>query len=836
MNIFHTKVNIVYRVLNYKELITKGAGFRHLFYKYVSNLTAMFRNYCKIAFRSLMKSKFTSFVNIGGLAISLASFLIILLYLNYELSYDRWDPSLKQVYRVSRQTESNFANNPVPAPLAPLLQEHMKEVEAYTRIIPSGKHEILISVDDRKIYQQNVVMADSGFLQVFPLRLLAGNAATAFNAPASALITKAVSEKLFGKEDPMGKVIMVYNRMAFTVSGVIAEPATPSHINASIILRDPYMAANSGWGNISYISYIRLREPLTPGILEDKVNRIFYEHRLKTGNESYAAYIKAGHAPSLFTEAVPDIHNFPRLGSSPFKTTMILFLLAGLLLLSGALNSSNLSLVKTLKRSREVGVRKVMGSSRSQILGQFMMEVTIQCGISLLLAMCLCIIMLPLFNQTFGLSLSFSGQLYSYKMILQGGAALLAIILISGLYPAMVFARRSVVHVMKGNFSMGNTGKRFSHSLIVVQFAVSVFFMVSVLVMAHQMNFMKHRDIGFNPEQVVQIEAMQPTREKNFEQTRAKLLRIPGVQLVSKTTAVPGGDIDTSFSTFNYAGSSRALSSVRVSTDFFATLGIAVLAGRMFSDAHPEDQDNTAIINESAAKSLGVVDPVGTQIRYASCDSVPYQIVGVVKDFQVQGFDSYVRPTLYSISNAHCTYQSGGALLVKVNTANLDKTLADISALWETIEPGFPLRYSFLDDNFQQVFSSYTRVQYIIHVFTFISVFISVMGLLALTVYMTEQRTREIGIRKVLGASVGGIVALLSKDFLKLVIFSVLIATPVAWYLLERWLRDFAYRAGISWYLFAIAAAGALLIAFATVGLQSLRAARANPVNSLKAE
>lgn len=783
-----------------------------------------------------MRNKFTSFVNIGGLTISLTSFLLILLYLNFELSYDRWDPSLKSVYRVSQQTESNYANNPAPAPLAPLLAEHIPEVQAYTRMIPSGNYQTLVSYDNVKIYQKDVVMADSGFLDVFPYHLLAGNATSALREPSSALITQAVSEKLFGKADPIGKVIRIYNKMPFTVTGVIAAPATPSHIAAAIVLRDPFMAQNSGWSNISYISYIRLREPVTTAVLEDKINRTFYDHHLKTGAEDYAAYVKAGNVPSLITDAVPDIHNFPRLGSSPFKTTMILFGLAGLLLLSGALNSSNLSLVKTLKRSREVGVRKVMGSSRMQILTQFMLEVAIQCSISLVLALGMSMLLLPVFNRLFDLSLSFSGQFYSYKMIGQCAAALVAIVLISGLYPAILFARQGVVKVMKGHFSTGATGKRFSHSLIIAQFAVSVFFIVSVLVMADQMSFMKHRDIGFNPAQVVQIEANQPTREKNFEQTRAKLLRVPGVQLVSKTTAVPGSVVDTSFHTFHYAGSSKQFSSVRVSTDFFATLGILVLTGRMFSDAHPEDQDNTAIINESAAKTLGVGDPVGSRISYANCDSVPYQIVGVVKDFQVQGFDSYVRPTLYSISNAHCTYQSGGALLVKVNTANLDKTLAGISQLWETVEPGFPLRYSFLDDNFQQLFSSYTRVQYIIHVFTIISVFISVMGLLALTVYMTEQRTREIGIRKVLGASVGGIVALLSKDFLRLVILSVLIATPVAWYLMERWLRDFAYRVNISWFLFAIAGVGALLIAFATVGVQALRAARANPAHSLKAE
>lgn len=795
----------------------------------------MFRNYCKTAFRSLLKNRFTSFVNIGGLAISLASFLIILLYLNYELSYDQWDSSLQRVYRISKHSESNFANNQAPAPLAPLLQEHMSEIVAYTRIQPSGNYEALMSYGDKKIFQKDVVMADSGFLQVFPYRLLAGNAATAFLQPGSALITEELSHKLFGKSNPIGKVIMMYNEVPFTVTGIIAIPETPAHFKASAIMRNPRMF--NGWGNMSYVSYVRLGKDMTVADLEDKVNHTFYDFHEKTGAQSYAEYLKAGHKPSLLIDAVKNIHNFPRFGKSSFKTTMILFVLAGLLLLSGALNSSNLSLVRTLQRSREVGVRKVMGSSRSQVLAQFLTEVSLQCLLGLMLAAILCMLTLPVFNKTFGLSLSFFRQMQSFDMLWQCGVALIAIVLISGLYPAVMFARQSAVSVLKGNFSMGVTGRRFSHSLIVVQFAVSVFFIVSVLVMAHQMNFMKHRDIGFNPNQVVQIEAMQSTREENFARTRTRLLLIPGVQNVSKTTAVPGNEhVDTSSTTFTYGGEPKMLTSVRVSSDYFLTLGMQVLLGRMFSDAHPEDQDNTAVINESAAKALGVKDPIGSRISYAECDSVPYEIVGVVKDFQVQGFDSYVRPTLYSISNAHCSYQSGGALMVKVNTANLDKTLADIQKLWGTVEPGIPLRYSFLDDNFQQLFSGYNRVRYIIYVFTVISIFISVMGLLALTIYITEQRTKEIGIRKVLGASMGSIVALLSKDFLILVILSIVVATPVAWYLLERWLRDFAYHVQVSWLLFALAAIGALLIAFATVGLQALRAGSANPVESLRAD
>lgn len=793
----------------------------------------MFRNYCKIAFRNLIKSKFTSSINIGGLAISLAGFIIILLYVNHELSYDRWDPTLQSVYRISSQEEGSYDNKNVPVLTAQLLQEHVADIAVYTHVQPSGNYEVLIGAGDNKVYQKDVVMADSSFLQVFPYKLLAGNRTTAFNQPNSALITPELGRKLFGNTDPIGKMVMVYNKVPFTVTGVLEVPDIPSHLHTALILRDPFMGQVTGWGNISYTTYVRLRKPAAVSALESKINTAFYDHHLKTGSQSYEAYLKSGHHPSLMAEPVADIHNFPRFGKSPFKTTMILLSLAGLLLLSGALNSGNLMLVKTLRRAREVGVRKIMGSARHQVVTQFLLEVAFQCLLSLALALLLCLALLPAFNRMFDLSLSLF-RLFSYNMLLQCGAALLAIILISGLYPALMFARQQAAAMLKGAFKPGAGGKRFSHSLIVLQFTVSVFFIVSVLVMAHQMDFMKHRDIGFNPQQVIQVEAGQRTREENFEGTRVKLLDIPGVELVSKTTSVPGSVMDTSHVGFHYEGNSLSLTSVRVSTDFFRTLSIPVLKGRTFMDSHPEDLDNTAIINETAAKRLGIKDPVGSLIRFAACDSVPYQIVGVVKDFQVVGFDSYIAPTLYSISNAHCTYMSGGSLLLKVRTANLEKTIAAIGRLWETVEPGIPLRYSFLDDNFQRLFNDYNRLQHIVHVFTLVSILISIMGLLALTVYMTEQRVKEIGIRKVLGASVSSIVGLLSKDFLILVIISISIASPIAWYLLEYWLRDFAYRTDVSWYLFAMAGAGTLLIAFATVGLQSLKAAGANPVASLK--
>ncbi|RFS19679.1 ABC transporter permease [Chitinophaga silvatica] len=798
----------------------------------------MLKNYFLIVFRGLKQHKFINLVKIGGLAVSLTSFLIILLYLNNELSYDQWHPTLKNVYRVSEQTSANHTDNPAPAALASFLQEHIPGITAYTHLQQTGDFELLFGTETTKIYQKEVVMADSGLLDVFPYQLLAGDPHTAFKNPGSALITPELSEKLFGKQDPVGKVFKLYNQLPFTVTGVLAPLSTPSHIRATAILMDPapYNMRNS-WGNISYMTYVRLSHPTGIAKLEDQINRVYYDHHLKQDNKTYEAVVNSGHAPGLFAEEVKDIHNFPRLDKSSFKTTLILFVLAVLLLISGALNAGNLSLVKAMRRGREIGVRKVLGANKLQIVKQFLLETGVHTLISLVLAGLLLILVLPWFNKAFGLSLSIIHAPFIVTLIAQVLGAVLVIIMISGIYPAWMFARQTAMSVLKQKLKITGKGLQFSNSLLVVQFSVSMFFIVAALIMLQQMSYMKNRDIGFTPEQVVQIQVRQQTWDNNFSNVRTKLLEVPGVTNVSKTTAVPGGYIDTTYTSFTHNGRVVSLTSVRVSTDIFKTLSIPVKDGRWFDDEHPEDLDNTAIINESAAKLLGGEGIIGSNIRYKDCDSVPYKIVGVVKDFQTQGFDSYVRPTFYSVSNAHCgRYQSGNSLLLKIKSGGLDKTMAGITAAWGTIEPEIPLRYSFLDDNFQRLFTDYIRVQYLVQIFTAISVIIALMGLLALTVFVTNQRLKEISIRKVMGASVGNVVLLLSKDFLRLVIIAIVLASPIAWYLVEYWLKDFAYRVNVSWLIFAVAALGVILMAGLTIGWQAIKASNVNPANSLKSE
>lgn len=796
----------------------------------------MFRNYLKTAWRNLAKNRLYASVNIAGLAIGIASFVVILIYLNYELSYDKWRPALKNVHKVGLQSNGDIMQG-TPAPLADFLEQNHPNVEAATAIMPSGDFETLLTAGEKKIYQKGLVWADSSFLQVFPYELAAGNAATALNAPNAVILSEEVSRKLFGTADPIGKTIKIYNSIEGLVTAVLKKPEGPSHLHVEMIIRDPYETSNKFWENFSFQTYIKTKGLVAGTALEKSINHIFYNARLKEGKEDYETYKKNHPQTALFSDAVADLHNFPKHGDSRFKITLVLLVLSLFLLIAGAINFSNLSLARAITRAKEVGVRKVLGSRHAHIVFQSLVEIGMQCFISLLLALLLVQIALPYFRTNFDLPLSLFNRQTGLSIALQIAAGFLFIILVSGLYPAVFLSRYQTAEVLKGKYSKGKKGIFFRNSLLVVQLTLSALFITGMIVINRQMTFMQQKDLGFNAARVLRIEAGQKTREEGFPQVKNTLLTVPGVAYVAKTTAVPGSKyIDTTTSEFRFAGTAVRLNSTKVSIDYFKTMDIKLLQGRLFADDHPEDLDNTAIINETALKKLGVANPIGQLLYFPYCDSIPYTVVGVVKDFNVQGLQTAVQPVVYSTSNAHCGYLSAGAILVKINTGHVQKTLAGIEAAWKTIEPDFPIRYSFLDQDFQQLFSEHIRLSKIILFFTIVSIVIAMIGLFALTSFLAQQRVKEIGIRKVLGASVQNITALLSKDFIRLAVIAILIAAPLSWWALHKWLEDFAYRISLSGWMFVLAGAATIALTVLTVSIQAIRSAIANPVKNLRTE
>ena len=506
-------------------------------------------------------------------------------------------------------------------------------------------------------------------------------------------------------------------------------------------------------------------------------------------------------------------------------------------MLAGAINFSNLSIAASIRRAKEIGVRKVLGSNRKQLLVQIIGEVALQCFISLCLAVLLVVIILPYFNNKFNVKLTvFSNDNVAF-ILMQIALCLLGVILLSGLYPAVFLSRYNITKVLKGDYSTGKKGIAFRNALIVVQFTVSAFFIISTMVISNQMHFMQTKDKGFSGEQVMRVEASQKVRDDNFNATRNTLLSIPGVQYVSKTTTVPGdASVDTSTIGYKYNGKEYRMSSVKVSDDYFKTLNISLLKVRLFNGGFSDENTRSAVINESAVQQLHLQNPIGATITFPDCDTVPVQIVGMVKNFNVSGFENIVKPVVYTVGNKACMWQSGGGMLVKMSSGNIKQTVASIEKAWKKIDQDFPIQYSFLDDNFHKLFSAYLQTQIIINFFAFTAIFISVIGLFALTAFLIGRRTKEIGIRKILGANVGNLSVLLGRDFARLVILAVIIATPLGWWAANVWLQSFAYRISISWITFLSAAIIIVMIAIITMSIQTIKAAIANPVKSLRTE
>jgi len=600
------------------------------------------------------------------------------------------------------------------------------------------------------------------------------------NKPNAIVVPKEVSQKLFGNNDPVGKIVKIFNVYQNEVTAVMQTPDKPSYFNAQFIWRSSYEKESMFWENYSYHTYVKTRQQLPDERLEQEVNHIYYDNRLKKNSESLESFRKAGHQARLFTDAIPSLHNFPKYGKSNFTTVSVLLLLAALLLLAGAINFSNLSIAASIRRAKEVGVRKVLGSGRRQLLWQFMGEIAFQCFISLCLALLLVNLILPYFNREFDISLSFFRSTNILALSAQIVSCLLIVIMLSGLYPAVFLSNYNIIKVLMGNYSRGTKGAVFRNALIIVQFTVSALFITGTLIISSQMYYMQMKDKGFSGEQVMRLETSQRTRDANFDITRNILMNIPGVQQVSKTTTVPGDAVsDTSTIPYKYGGKDYRMASVKVSTDYFNTLHIALQQGRFFNSGYADQNTRSAVINEAAAKMMDLSYPVSASIAFPDCDSVPVAIIGVVKDFNVSGLENKVQPVVYTIGNKACRFQSGGAILLKLNSTHMQQPIAAIEQAWKKIEPDFPIRYTFLDENFESLFASYIRLQKIINFFGFAAIFIAVMGLFALTAFLTSQRIKEISIRKILGAGFGDLGLLLSKDFIRLVVIAVVIAMPI---------------------------------------------------------
>ncbi|WP_136468269.1 ABC transporter permease [Flagellimonas onchidii] len=795
----------------------------------------MLKNHIKIAWRNLLKNKGIGAVNILGLTAGLSSFIIMLLFLNYELSYDSWDESLDRVYKLSIKKGDDIKEL-TPAPLAKFLTKKHPNVAFGTAIQSSGDYEVQVDAQNRTFFQKGSIVVDSLFFKVFPYSLSKGSVETVFDAPNAAVISTELAQKLYGNDDPLGKSIKIYGAFEAVITGVLEQPSTPSHLDAHLLVLDPYGETNNFWENYSYETYIKTSSDLDIAYLEKGINRLYYKERMNKNEYSLEEYLESDSYEKLYADAVPQLHNYPKYGNSHIKTIQALFLLALLLMVTCTVNYNNLSIAKAMDRSKEVGVRKVLGAGKTHVILQFMMETTLICCFALGLALMLVQLALPSINAFFMTDLSLWHQSYAASLLGQTLLCLLVIIFLSGLYPAFFLSKFNTAQVFKGISVKGRKGMVYRNLLIVIQFVVASFFVIITVVVGKQLQFMQQRDKGFNEEHLIRLEAAQNIREQGFEKLKNELSSLAGVQYVSKTTQVPGDSfVDSTTIGFTIAGEKRRFASVKVSTDYFKALNVNFLEGRDFTNSISDQKTQNAIINQATAKLISSESSLGKTIYYEGCEK-PMTIVGVVNDFNVMGAEVQVKPAVFTIGNEACRYQSGGAILIKANGGAIQTTLTGIEEIWNKNVPDVPIRYSFLDHNFEQLLASYRKLQKVISFFGVVAIIISLIGLFALTTYIARQRNKEIGVRKVLGAQISSIALLIGKDFVSIVALATLIGIPIGWWTMGYWLQNFAYKVPIDWYIYVMVALGMVITAFVTISIQTIRAAKTNPINSLKTE
>jgi putative ABC transport system permease protein len=806
----------------------------------------MIKNYFKIAFRNLWKHKGFSAINIIGLAIGIATCLIIMLFVNNELGYDRFNKKADRMVRVYFQGNvqgEEMKEASVMAPVAPTMKADFPEVQEATRLRDYGTPKLVYN--SKSFREDAFAFVDANFFEVFTLPLIEGNAKTALAAPNTVVITKALAKKYFGNENPLGKVISFKNNnnAPCKVTGVIDKVPVNAHFHFELFASMASLpeSREANWMSSNFYTYLVLKdsrdfkklEAKLPGVIEKYIG----PQMLESMHASLADFRKQGNNISFHLQRLTDIHlhsDFQGDLSAPgdVKYVYIFGAIAVFMLLIACINFMNLSTAGASKRSREVGIRKVLGSMKEELVWQFLRESVLIAFIALMLSILLIYLALPLFNELTGqnLTLSFAGH-----PLLVSGLLLFVLMvgLLAGCYPAFYLSSFKPVAVLKGKFVSGKGSIGLRSGLVVFQFLISIILIVSTLVVYNQLSYIQHKNLGYNKDQVL-IVSNTWMLDKNQGAFRQQLLNDPRVAMISGSRYLPAGSSDNNnFFVSPGNESERMIKTLRYEVDenYIATLGIQLKAGRNFSAAYGTDSA-AVIINETAAKALGYTNNAVGQIisRANKGEKQHFNIIGVVKDFHFRSLHERISPLLMVLA------PDQGNLIVKLKSKDIAGLTAALKKHWSEYGVEDPLSYSFLDERYDNTYKAEQKIGTILGIFAGLTIFVACLGLFGLAKFTAEQRTKEIGIRKVLGATVTQVSTMLSKEFLKLVLIACLIAFPLAWWAMNKWLQDFVYRINISWYVFLIAGIAALAIAVLTVSFQAIKAAIANPVKSLRTE
>ncbi|WP_026950266.1 ABC transporter permease [Algoriphagus mannitolivorans] len=808
----------------------------------------MFKNYFKIVFRNAKKHPMYVLINLVGLAIGMAVSIIILLYVQFELSYDNYHPDGDRIYRVSRawfnpDGEVSLHLGHTAPPFGPLIQSDFPEdVEVSARLF---NFDPLIKSGGNAFEEDRFFFADQETFDVFGWKVLEGEGKSALNQADGLVLSESTAKKYFGNSPAVGNELLVLlngQEMTFQVRGVIEDMPENSHFQVDFLASmvpvvqfyGGLEAFMSNYGSNNFSTYIKLREGLDYKEFEAKLPALIDRHM----GENQAG-IPMSKGTQLILWPIKDIHLYSNLDSEiepngNIDYVYIYLAVAFFILLIACINFMNLSTARSSLRSMEVGLRKVMGADRSLLIRQFLGESFVMTILSMILALVLVVFFLPIFADFAERPLSLS--LFQKPELLLGIFGIMIFVgLISGSYPALFLSGFTPAKVLKGAFKAGKAHESFRSFLVVGQFAISVVLIVAVLVVIGQLNFMVNKDLGFEKEDMVVLPSNEAMRE-NYLMIKDRLENHPGIESVSISSRVPSGRLlDSQGATAEVNGEMSQLNiriaDIHVAHNFLDTYGIPIVAGRTFNFNLASDSTEAFLLNETAIREIGWANPeeaIGKQFHYGGRRGF---VTGVMKDFHFESLHQPIVPIVFLVA-----HDRKNQISLKIKSDQREQVLSYLQEEWAQMRPDFPFEPNFVDEGFNRQYESENRVKTIFTFFSALAVLISILGLLGLVTFATEQRTREIGIRKVMGAETGNILMLLGKDFLKLVGIGFLIAIPISWYGMSAWLQDFAYKIGVHWTVFLWAGLIAGAIAAATVISQTLRAAWANPVKSIKNE
>lgn len=811
----------------------------------------MIKNYINVSIRNLTKHKFYSLINILGLSIGLTCFILISLFVVDELSYDKFHSDSERIYRMDFSGKINgneFITALAGAPTGPVMATDFPEVASSFRFRGTGSRLLKRKDVNINFKNEDIIWADKNFIEFWGVNLLQGDAKTCLERPKTLILSKSKAETIFGEENPMGKTLIMDDSDEFEVTGIYEDLPANSHFSYGVLLtmESREEAKSTVWMSFNFNTYLKLTPTANPDSLAAKFPTLLEE---KIGPEieqflgqSMEDFLNAGNYGGFDLFPVKDIHlKSDKLGDLEQNGSMqyvyIFAAIALFILILACINFMNLSTARSASRAKEVGVRKVLGAYRQHLVFQFLSEAFIITLISILIATAASTLILPFFNQLADKSIVitnlFTPLFFSIML-----AILVIVGLLAGSYPAFYLSKFKPVEVLKGKLNLGMKSGGIRSTLVVIQFSISIIMMVGTAIVFNQLNFVQNKKLGFDKDQILMIEDAWLLKN-NLDAFKTEALRDPHVINGTVASFLPVGTTNNNNMWFKGRnagqGDNYIMHNYRIDHNYIETLGMEITDGRNFSEDFISDS-TAVLINEAAAKQIGYKNTVGEFIAsYGGSQqeptSVAYKIVGIVKDFHFSTMRENITPLIFTLD------ERKGFISFKIQSDDISNTVKSINKQWDALAPGQPFQYSFLDDRFNEMYESEQKIGNIFSVFAFLAIFIACLGLYGLAAFTAEQKNKEIGIRKVLGASIAQIISLLSKEFVRLLIISFVIGSVTSYFVMREWLNEFVYRVDINDPTsFILAGLATLVISWVTMSSQSLKAARANPVNSLKDE